>query len=87
MSLKTEDRLRCVDENWDIGLVRYCVVRHADPFTFVQEYAINYLYLPGVVETNVSVLDLGNIGFGTAYNLMGAVKSTLKTMQNHYVHS
>jgi hypothetical protein len=54
-------------------------------FIFIQEYAIHYLYVPGIVETNVSVLDLGNIGFGTAYNLVGAVKSTLKTMQNHYV--
>lgn len=54
-------------------------------FIFVQEYAIHYLYLPGVVETNVSVLDLGNVGFWTASNLVGAVKSTLKTMQNHYV--
>jgi hypothetical protein len=54
-------------------------------FIFIQEYAIHYIYLPGVVETNVSVLDLGGIGFSQAYNLLGAVKSTLSTMQNHYV--
>ena len=39
-------------------------------------YAIHYIYLPGVVETNVSVLDLGGIGFSQAYSLLGAVTSS-----------